>query len=223
MDGFDFDTLARAVGSLTTRRLALAALLGGAFGRLGLAETAAKRKSGRCKPKCSECQRCDLGRCRKNNQGKKVCKKSKCQPKATGTPCPAFSGGLCQNGTCVNVKADPANCGRLGNACDPAAVCQNGVCFPISTCPATTTQACPGGGAVVACGGVEAAPCVCSRSTEGQVVCVVIPPLGTTVTPCSSSAGCPVGQACVETGSCEPDPAAAPANHCFRPCRIPFA
>lgn len=191
MDGANFDTLARAVSSLTTRRLALAVFLGGAFGRLGLAETAAKRTSGKCKPKCDECDKCDKGKCR-NKNGKKVCKKGKCKPKATGAPCTAFFGGRCQNGTCL----------------------------PTSTCPATTTQICPGGSSV-RCGGSDAAPCLCSRSTEGQVACVLNLPGQTCaeVTPCSSSAICGAGEACVETGSCCP---AGPANACLPACPNPF-
>jgi hypothetical protein len=192
MDGAEFDILARAVGSPTTRRLALAALLSGAFARLGLAGTAAKRKSGRCKPKCDECYTCDKGKCHKNTQGKKVCKKGKCQPTATGSPCTSFPSGRCLNGTCV----------------------------PASTCPATITQLCPGGPAV-RCGGTDAAPCVCSRSPEGQVACILLPP-GLNcpdVTPCSSSATCGVGYVCVETGSCCIE---GPANACLPACRTPF-
>lgn len=192
MDGADFDTLTRAVGTLTTRRLALAALLGGAFGRLGPADIAAKRKSGRCKPTCGECHTCDKGRCRKNNQGEKVCKKGKCKPKATGAPCTEFRSGRCQNGTCV----------------------------PTSTCPATTSQLCPGGPAV-ACGGTDVAPCLCSRSTEDQVACILLPPglNCADITPCSSSATCKAGYICVETGSCCTE---GPAKACLPVCLTPF-
>jgi hypothetical protein len=191
MEDIRFDTLARAVGSLTTRRLALAALLGGVFGRLGPAETAAKRKSGRCKPKCGDCYKCAKGKCRKNNQGEKVCKKGRCKLKATGTPCTTFRGGHCQNGTC----------------------------FPTSTCPVTTTAICPGGMGV-RCGGVDTAPCLCSRSTEGQVACIIVPSGFNCpdVTPCGSSATCGAGYVCVETGSCCPN---GPANACLLPCPTP--
>lgn len=191
MDLDRFDTIARTLNGTRSRRGALGALLGGAFGRLGLAETAAKRKSGRCKPTCDECFTCDKGKCRKNNQGQKVCKKGKCKPKATGAPCTTFLSGRCQNGTCV----------------------------PTSTCPATITQLCPGGPAV-RCGGSDAAPCVCSHSTEGQVVCILLPP-GLNcpdVTPCSS-ATCGAGYVCVETGSCCTE---GPAYACMPACSTPF-
>jgi hypothetical protein len=191
MERFHFDALTRSLTTAGSRRLALAALLGGAFGRLGLAEIEAKRKSGKCKPKCAACQKCDKGKCDKKN-GKKICKKGTCKPKANGAPCTTFLSGRCQNGTCV----------------------------PTSTCPATITQLCPGGPAV-ACGGTDAAPCVCSRNTESQVACVLLPP-GLNcpdVTPCSSSAPCGAGYVCVETGSCCTE---GPANACLPACPTPF-
>ena len=192
MDGFHFDALARSLTIAGSRRLALAALLGGAFGRLGLTEIEAKRTSGKCKPKCADCFKCDKGKCEKKN-GKKVCKKGKCKPKAAGSPCTTFSGGVCQNETC----------------------------FARSLCPSTITTLCQPSAPAVACGGTNQVPCVCSRSTEGQVVCVQLPP-GLNcpdVTPCSSSAICGEGHACVETGSCCTE---GPANACFRACPNPF-
>ncbi len=44
MEDTGFDNVARALGSLTTRRLTLGALLGGALGRLGLADAEAKKR-----------------------------------------------------------------------------------------------------------------------------------------------------------------------------------
>jgi hypothetical protein len=193
MDRFHFDALTRSLTTAGSRRLALATLLGGAFGRLGLAGIEAKRKSGKCKPKCTACEKCDKGTCDKKN-GKKVCKKGTCKPKAAGSPCTTFRGGVCQNETC----------------------------FATSSCPAITTPLCAPGRPAIACGGTAQVPCVCTSSTEGQMVCVQLPP-GLNcpdVTPCSSSATCGAGFACVEVGSCCTE---GPANGCLPACPNPYA
>src|SRR5687767_15124821 len=109
-----FDALTEHIGILGTRRHALGALLGGALGVFGLAppDTSAAR-SGKCKRQCGECEKCKRGDCKKTN-GKKRCKPGKCKPKPAGTPCSAFAGGACQNGTCVDLAADETNCGSVG-------------------------------------------------------------------------------------------------------------
>lgn len=200
MENTRFDAMAKTLGSLTTRRLTLGALLGGALGRLGLADANA-RKSGKCKPRCAECEKCDKGSCRRKN-GKKRCHKGKCKPKPAGTPCTTFAGGACQNGTCLNLQADEANCGSLGTACEPTQVCQAGSCFPKSTCPATLTVFCP-----TAFGTSCGSSCWCNQSSEGNIVCVNLAgsfcaPPGGTATPCTTSATCPPGSACVDTSGC---------------------
>src|SRR5215217_5558191 len=109
MEEIRFDALTKAFGALTTRRLTLGALLGGALGRLGGGEAAAKqhtkkrKKTNGCKPACGPCQQCQKGKCRKTGSGKKKCKKSTCQP-LTGTSCTPTTGGTgtCQAGSCVS-------------------------------------------------------------------------------------------------------------------------
>jgi hypothetical protein len=101
MDADRFDTLTRSLTAGGSRRRAMAAGLGSALSLLGLAhsdETGAK--SGKCKPACGECAKCDKGRCQKKN-GTKRCKKGKCKPKADGTACMHMSvcwptRGLCE-------------------------------------------------------------------------------------------------------------------------------
>ena len=202
MEDTRFDDMAKALGSRTSRRLTLSALLGGAIGRLGLDEAEAA-KSGKCKPKCDECEKCDKGKCDKKN-GKKKCKKGKCKPKAAGTPCTLAtgSGGACCNGTCVNIKTDKSNCGACGTRCTDVSsnqVCQEGSCFPTSTCPATTIGLCFDA-VPTPCGAPD---CICDRSTEGNVFCASFtnvqcpPPVGAGQA-CTSSADCSEGWACVD-------------------------
>jgi hypothetical protein len=201
MDSSRFDALYHALTAAGSRRLTLGMLLGEALGLRGLPGVQAKRKSGRCQPRCPECEKCNKGSCQRKN-GKKVCKKGKCKAKPAGTPCSAFPDGACQNGTCVNLQADEANCGSVGMECGPTQVCQAGTCFPRSTCPATLTVFCP---AIFGtpCG----SSCSCNQSSEGNIVCVDLavsfcaPPSGT-ATPCTTSAICPPGSACVDTSGC---------------------
>ncbi len=201
MDGFAFDALTRTLTTAGSRRRALTGLVSGTLGlALGASfiEDAAAKKKKPCPP------------CKKR-------KKGKCKPKSAGTPCKAFAGGVCQNGACINLQGDETNCGALGTTCGPTQVCQAGSCFPVSICSASTTELCPGG-AAVACG----PSCACDRSTEGNVVCVSSSGLScATLTPCTSSATCGAGSACVAIGpSCC---AEGPAHACLARCPVPTA
>jgi len=207
-----FDAIAKALGSVTTRRLTLGALLGGALARLGLTDAEAA-KSGKCKTKCGECEKCKKGKRRKKN-GKKVYKKGKCQPKTNGTVC---TGGSCCGGVCRDLQSDEANCGTCGTVCTANQVCQAGSCFPRSTCPAAGTGFCT----FTPCGTPE---CFCAQSTEGNSVCVTIagaacPPTGGS---CTTDASCPPGEVCVNVG--EPGcGCAAGARDCMARCPTPTA
>ena len=91
-----FDDMAKALGPLTTRRLTLGALLGGALSALGLGEADAAR-SGNCKRNPGECETCQKGKCQ-NKNGTKKCRAGTIKPKANGTAC---SVGTCQDGGCA--------------------------------------------------------------------------------------------------------------------------
>jgi hypothetical protein len=208
MDDPRFDTLSRAVSATPSRRATLALLAGLGLGALDLVPVEA-RKSGKCKPKCSECEKCKKG---------KKGKKGKCQPKAAGAPCTAFPGGACQNGTCVNLKADEANCGSVGTVCTANEVCQTGSCFPVSTCPATQTSVCA---PATPCGATE---CFCGRSREGNVVCVTQQGIDCGSLPTCTLGGppCPTGSACVDASGCC-TPAVPPGTMiCMARCPDPF-
>jgi hypothetical protein len=105
MDADRFDTLSRSLTDLRSRRTALASLLGGALGLVGLAEADAKKK---CPP------------CKKRKHDK--CKKK--LPDGIGCP-----GGTCQNGSCIAAAAAAA-----GDGCTPARICGNGCCPDGQTC-----------------------------------------------------------------------------------------
>jgi hypothetical protein len=225
MDADRFDTLARSLTTPGSRRRALASAVGGALGVLGLRQPDPSARRGKCKPTCDECQKCKKGDCEKKN-GKKKCKTGKCKPKAAGTPCTAFAGGQCQNGTCINVQADEANCGSLGTACDPTQVCQAGSCFPSSTCPETIASACSLDENGTPCGS-SGINCFCSRSTEGNLLCFANDPFCSAPTPCTTSADCPAGEACVDvSGCCVPatgTPLPAGTKTCVARCTAPTA
>ena len=221
MDDTRFDATVKALSSLVTRRLTLGALLGGVLGRLRLVTTEAKSSSGKCKPRCDECEKCDKGACQRKNS-KKRCQKGKCKPRSDGRPCTRFAAGFCVNGRCINSQTDEANCGSLGTVCGPTQVCQDGSCFSSSTCPATVAGFCSG--TPTSCGSPV---CACDQSTEGNIVCVSFdtaqcPPPAGTATSCTTSATCPPGSACMSiSGSvCT---CAAGAKICLPQCPTPDA
>ena len=173
MDAHHFDSLTCTLTAAGSRRRVLGATLAGMLGTLWRDTTVAKKKA------CPPCKRR---------------KKGKCKPKPAGTPCTALLGGACHNGTCIDLKADEANCGSLGTVCGPTEVCQNGTCFPRSTCPAPTPRICSPGR--TACGGHPS--CSCDTSTEGNVVCVTTNYVTCTSSVCTTSADCAAGSACVD-------------------------
>jgi hypothetical protein len=201
VDDTRFDAMAKVLGSQqANRRLLVGVLLAGALGRLGRTEAEGRRSSGKCKPKCGECEKCDKGKCEKKH-GKKHCKKGKCKAKAAGTTCTVSTGesGSCQGricvaisivvpvgavginctggttncgGACVNTTTDEANCGSCGNACPGTQVCQAGACFPRSTCPANIRSLCDSAIGIPCSAANPLIACYCARSAEGNVVCV---------------------------------------------------
>jgi hypothetical protein len=220
MESARFDAVTRALAQGRSRRATLLVTLGAVLGASGLDVSEEVSAGGACNPVCGECQQCDKGKCRKKH-GKKRCKPGLCTSVANGTGCAA---GACVNGICTNLKTDETNCGSVGNACGATQICQEGVCLSKSNCPATLAATCNGGIPATSCGtSGDLIGCFCAPSTEGNVVCVQLPPPGggcEFLVPCTSSANCPSGQLCAESGSCCP-PNHLPARACFAPCTGP--
>ena len=128
MDAYRFDSLARTITTIGSRRSTLAAAIGAALGVLGLAdpEDAVAGNSGKCKPKCDECQKCDKGACHKTKHGK-ACKKGKCKPKPDDSAC--GGSGKCLAGAC-NL---PPVCIQSGGNCSLAnsEACCSDVCLEL--------------------------------------------------------------------------------------------
>ena len=155
MDGSRFDTLARSFSATGSRRRALAATIGEILGTFGLTHThdAAAAKSGKCRRRPGECERCQRGTCEKKD-GEKRCKAGKIKPKAFGTPC---SLGTCQAGQCIAPDgsvvtppaSDPAGDPAGGTTGEPPLSSCIPVCPRLQTC--TSTSQCPPGTQCVGC------------------------------------------------------------------------
>jgi hypothetical protein len=121
-------------------------------------------------------------KCKKKCGPCKRCKQGKCKPKPAGTVC---AGGTCQGGSCVASSPPPA----VACSCPVGKGClTNGTCA--ATCD-PAAQNCP-----------TSCKCLALRpSAEGAVHCIPNTVFSCAQVPqsCSSTAGCPQGQACLVT------------------------
>ena len=177
MDQNRFDTLTRSLTTTGSRRQAVAAVLSGAFGVLGLVPAGGTGAKKQCPP------------CKKRKKGK--CKKK--QP--DGTACPV---GTCLSGSCfagataAPPPSDPCPGQPDDTACPGDGRCRSGVCQPRPTCAAhhvtclLGSQCCSN-----SCSGPDGGTQSCSCSTSGE-------PCYTTIDCCQLSAPqtC-VGYVCV--------------------------
>ena len=212
MDSYRFDSLTRSLTTASSRRDALASLLGGTLGLLGLADAAAKdckkikdkkkRKTCLAKAKDTTSQPPPPPIAPPCPEGKRLCNGA-CIPSnqcCTDGDCPA-STPTCCGGGCVSVLTDLGHCGRCGAGCGFNEQCSTGVC----RC-GNNPDGCPTGktccGASCTCGSNFMIPATCAQVTE----C----PAGST--PCTASTGncshglpgracCPAGTRCDE-GTC---------------------
>ncbi len=136
MDGSQFDTLTRRLGASWSSRRSLLAALGAALlsrpvadaqsACLTLNRKCKKKKRGKNPPRC-----CAGLRCHKNQ-----CRPPQCRLGSQGAPC--GDGSLCCGGTCLDVRADAANCGACGRKCLAGERCLGGSC--VSPCVAGLTN-----------------------------------------------------------------------------------
>ncbi len=198
MDGTRFDSLTRALTEARSRRAALAPLLGGTLGLLGLAETTAKKhnRKGKKQP-CLPCKK-------RNTNGK--CKKTK----ADGTVC---AGGTCQGGSCVETMLPllppPPGCvpEPLATTCAPGCGPRTNNCNQSVTCPCPTGQDClPNGTCArpcitdLQCGGCTSTNLCSIASSDGPMYCIdPTAPMCATLQPCTpaDTTGCPQGFVCL--------------------------
>jgi len=197
MDGTRFDQLIKSMATTRVSRLtalrglavgAVAAIAGMDFG----AEDAEAAKSRRCRSKPTECQTCKKGKCHRNNNGQKKCRRGKLRPKANGTLC---SIGTCQNSVCTRsaVGCTPTNgVANTQGSCPTGQVCNaNFICVTVNLgcSPANNTQgSCPAG-----------------QICNGQAICVA----GCTGT---GQGSCPAGLQCVN-GQCQVPGGCTPTNN----------
>ena len=207
MDADRFESLLRSLSPSPSRRRALRLLAGLVLGSplaLGTPGTDAHDTSAKCKKLADKDKR------------KKCLKKAKKHLARHGRQTPRCSDGLTDcGGGCVNTHTDEANCGSCGTGCATTQVCQAGSCFPQSTCPAFGPPAC--GPSATACG----PDCGCGVSAEGNIVCIQSEPACEAPTPCTTSADCPFGKACIDISGCCETPLPPGSRNCFAPCAAP--
>lgn len=215
MSAYQFDELAKAIATPTSRRRALmvaaGGMLAGMFG-LGRAQPASAACSGPTNAPCGA-GTTPCGPC--------CCKAGiACVNAATGTcGCPAGTGRCgttccaagvaCANPTTSSCRGAAAACLNGGTPCGtgccaPGTACNNGVCGG-----ACNASECPGG-TDINCG--ELPCCGCVGTAEGGFACIARV-CGTT---CSSSTQCGAGAVCAVIGGngCCDDS----VNHCAPLC-----
>jgi hypothetical protein len=212
MDGSRFDTLVRtlAIGRLTrvqTLRGLAVGVLPSFTGLSLIAEVGAKNK-GKGKGKKTR-------RRRRKNKKKLVCTCSAagCTQHKVTNPASLITqnprcnyAGACTTNPCAAVPPPPclpepqattcaAGCGPRLNNCNQSISCPcpgGQTCLPNGTCARSCTTN-------PQCAGCTQAR-VCATTSEGQSICIVIPPTCGILQPCPVTMSCPKGSACVACG-----------------------
>jgi hypothetical protein len=183
MDPSRFDDVLRTLSAHRSRRSLVAALVVTLLrGSTTAAQTTCLTLNKKCTKKPRKLRCCSGLRCHR-----KRCRPPQCRLGSQGTPC--GDGGLCCAGFCLDVRADPRNCGACGRTCLTSERCLGGDC--VSPCLAGLTDC---GGACVDvlsdqdhCGGCGHACQVGAQCRNGECV----------GTRCKDD-----GQACQESTEC---------------------
>lgn len=173
MDPSRFDDVLRTLSAHRSRRAfgsaLVATLVSILLGRAaGEAQTVCLTLNQKCKLRGTNRPRCCSGlRCHKHR-----CRRPQCRLGSQGTSC--GEGALCCNGFCLDVRADPSNCGACGRTCLDGERCLGGNC--VSPCVAGLTH-CGGICVDVLSDPVHCGACnftcraVASRCVAGQCRC----------------------------------------------------
>jgi hypothetical protein len=159
MDANRFDALSRSLTDARSRRAALASLLGGTFGVVGLTVTTAKKK-------CPPCKKRKDGKCKKKKPDGSTCAGGTCHGghcvTASPPPAPTCNDGI-KNGseTDIDCGGSCARCAR-GQGCATPNDCASAFCGS-GTCQTCTT-------AWASCGGDANGPCRCRPPKSGAAV-----------------------------------------------------
>jgi len=200
MDGSRFDDITRALAAGASRRAVLRRLGAGLAG-VGLAAAgrgAARAAPSPCAAFCADQPGARGAQCR---QACRAC---------AGGPAATCLNAATGSFACTDLLTDEANCGACGAACGAGETCQDAVCCATTVCGPTCCDAgqdacllnqscaetCTPTGAACPQG------CGCFPSVEGPYHCIASgnPTCDDIPQVCSSTADCPPGQHCQETG-----------------------
>jgi hypothetical protein len=228
MHGDRFDVVTRALSLPGSRRRAIATLAGLlTLVHSGEIHEIRAARTGRCRARCGECQRCDRGPCRRAKSGRERCRAGVCRPGPNGVPC-GNGGKQCQQGrcvcpsgtrecggTCVDLLSDENHCGECNQRCAAGTACLNGACFTTNCASPSPPGNCTG----ASCSGQTCTPpgtnCgTCDATTEDEIVCINLGPPCEEFQACVRSADCPLGTVCVKSGCCA---FAGKPNICVQP------
>src|SRR4051794_32083815 len=192
MDEQRFDTLAKSIGALRSRRRVLTALSGAALaGALGLGGREAVAVLKLANAKCSSDTQCASGKCIKYD----TCKKD---------------GNF--TGKCRCACSDDFQC-PSGQTCkQPGPL---GACFP--ECPSAGSCDAENHSNFEFCASNQRCMCLATDPTDISPSCVQASVDCLTVQACATTTGCPLGQACADyVNPCR----CGKAKMCLNPCGV---
>ena len=231
MEHIEFDAMAKALGARTTRRLTLGALLGGALGRLGLAD-AEEREKTRSERRARKQRRRSPGvtarmaipptaspSSSRRRRASDISRSTPSMPRVPASRSPVRRGRPTCDGVCQDLQTDETNCGACGTSCGAVQGCCNGVCTNLNTdeancgaCgnPCAAGQTCCSG----ICKNLQADPANCGTCGAICAAPTVICLAGDCCKPPTFACAAPGADATCCSGVCLPAIAMIPFPHC---------